>query len=121
METEKYILLVDNYYPMDEIFRQFFRIKGYEITAASTVRTALEKIDGKNYEAAVVDSELPDGTVIEVLSKLKERCPKAKIFVTTLNLNNSLKKSVNKFNIDGVLEKPFRLDTLANLISSKDK
>jgi DNA-binding NtrC family response regulator len=119
METEKYILLVDNYYPMDEIFRQFFRFKGYEITAAPDVRTALEKINDKNYEAAVVDSELPDGTVVEVISKLKERCPKAKVFVTTLNLNTSLRKSVNRFNVNAVLEKPFRLDTLANMITSE--
>jgi len=69
MHDDCRILLVEDDDSVRRAFERGFRIAGYRVDVATTVKGGLEKLNG--HEVALLDLQLPDGHGTELLLKIR--------------------------------------------------
>lgn len=69
MHDDCRILLVEDDESVRRAFERGFRIAGYGVDVATTVKEGLEKLNG--HQVAVVDLQLPDGQGTALLQKIR--------------------------------------------------
>lgn len=67
------LLLVEDHRDTMMILSRLLRLSGYEVTTASTVGEALERLDERDYALLVSDLGLPDATGYELMQKVRDR------------------------------------------------
>ena len=110
MDEKKRILIVDDDGGTCKSLGLIFGGKGYAIETARTGRDALQKAEGRFYDAAFLDIKLPDMEGIELLEPLKKMHPDmvtimVTAYATLENAMLALKKGASAYMI-----KPLNLD-----------
>lgn len=77
------VLVVDDDEGTRVSFRRLLKLEGYVVDEAGTVAELLDRSDWSKYFAVLLDRRLPDGTIDEVLPKLKSVAPEAAIVIVT--------------------------------------
>ena len=90
---------------------------GYEVDKAETGTEAMEKINHRNYDLALIDLKLPDIEGTELLLKIPKKTNKmAKIIVTGFsNVENGCRAAEN--GADEYLVKPVKPEELLKVVS----
>jgi DNA-binding response OmpR family regulator len=96
----------------------YFDSLGYRVERAKTIKDGLELIDSHQYDCLVLDVNLPDGSGLEILRKLKRK--KSNTGVLILSANSELDDKLDGLEIgaDDYLTKPFHLSELNARIRS---
>ena len=66
------ILVVDDDEGIIRTFQRILQKKGYQTETAQTGQEALQKVNGKTYDVALVDIVLPDMSGLELIDKLAD-------------------------------------------------
>jgi len=113
MDSKESILIVDDNEGARRSLALFFRQKGYEVDTAQTGQEAIEKVQGRFFNMALLDIRLPDIDGVELLAPLKEIHPDMVAIMVTAYaslenavraLNNGAFAYITKpVNMDGVL------------------
>jgi len=110
------ILLVDD----DEAFRDALsdelRRTGFDVSAVPDAKTALDGVENRAFDVAIVDLSMPEMSGEELLYELRERTPSTEVIIltghgTVENAVHTLKGGAYDF-----LTKPCNLDELEALI-----
>lgn len=116
MDEKKSILIVDD----DESTRRSLSLilgkKGYETETAGTGQEALEKAQGRFFNVALLDINLPDVEGVELLMPLRKIHPDMIVFMITgyPSLETSVRTS-----LEGALAyitKPLNMDTVLTAV-----
>ncbi|MGA9349291.1 MAG: diguanylate cyclase [Anaerolineae bacterium] len=110
MDEKERILIVDDNESMCRSLRLVLEKKGYETETASTGREAIEKVQGRFFNLALLDIRLPDMEGIELLAPLKETHPDMAVILVTGHA--SLKTAMQALNngASGYITKPLDMD-----------
>ena len=113
----KSILLVDDDENILMIFENFLTSNGYDVTISNTAKKALELVNEKKFDVAVLDFVLPDIRGDSLALKIKEIQTNVEIiFVTGFSQFESCIKAL-EIGVSEILLKPITADELVSAVS----
>ncbi|WP_419778818.1 response regulator [Maridesulfovibrio sp.] len=95
---------------------------GYEVESVATGKEALNKIHKNKYSTIILDIQLPDINGITIAEATRElECPNhsSRIIAVTAHATPEDRNNYEKAGIDNFIAKPFKLETLAQIIKTK--
>jgi DNA-binding response OmpR family regulator len=106
------LLLIEDEQELLNSVTEYLKEEGYVIETASNFRQACEKISLYEYDCALVDITLPQGSGLDLVRGLKQKNPKTGIII--ISAKNSTDDKIEGLNIgaDDYLSKPFDLAEL---------
>jgi len=107
------VLIVDDYPGLIELYEVALGARGFEVTGAATAGEALTRAATERFDAVVLDVELPDGSGLELVGRL--RAIPALAGVPLVGMSSYAPMAVREY-FDGFLPKPFHPKRLATLI-----
>ena len=112
------ILLVEDERALAAAILDFMRAEGHVCEWAVNTQTADEKIGLYEYDCALVDLMLPDGSGLDLVKKLKET--RSRVGVIIISAKNSLEDKITGLDLgaDDYLTKPFHLSELNARLNS---
>jgi len=112
------ILIIEDEIELANSIAEYIGQDGYVCDSAYNFIKAEEKINLKEYDLAVVDIMLPDGSGLDAIKILQKVQPKCGVIV--ISAKNSLDDRINGLNLgaDDYITKPFHLSELNARIKS---
>jgi PAS domain S-box-containing protein len=106
------VLIVDDEASFRSTFADILATRGYECKTAASVSEAIANIERESADIYLIDLKLPDGTGLDILTKVREVHPSAETIILTGF--SSLSTAVQSLNLGafGYLEKPYNIDRL---------
>jgi DNA-binding NtrC family response regulator len=100
------VLVVDDEDGVRSGLRRFLSLNGFEVSEAANCADAVEVLRGVALEAAVVDYQLPDGSGVELLSRLRGAVSDLQVIMLTGYASIELAVQAIKEGADQFLTKP---------------
>lgn len=115
----KTVLVIDDDKSILRTFTRILQRAGYQTETAENGKEALEKIQSRSYDIALVDIVLGDTNGIDLLPKIAENSPKTvKIMITGAD-SSEKKEEACRNGADAYLTKPVNPETLLNIFEEK--
>ena len=116
----KNILVVDDEPFIRDICIQFLSSAGYEVEARASGEEALEAVAHRSYDLLILDLRLKGIGGLTTLRCVRSIDPKARAIVVSGSVDRFASELENARNdgLQGVLEKPFALRDLSDLVES---
>jgi two-component system response regulator AtoC len=111
------ILVVDDEEAICFAFQRYFEPRGFRVSVAPTGAVGLAEYAKQPAEVVFLDVRLPDGDGLEVLSRLYERDPHARVVVITAHGSLETVTRAIRGRAFDYLVKPIDLDRAAELVS----
>ena len=107
------ILFVDDDVEQLQTIKSWFARSGHELDSAETITRAQDYLATVEYDLIILDWNLPDGTGLEVLSKLRSDGRRVPVLMLTGNAGIDYKESGFSAGADDYLTKPFDMRELS--------
>ncbi|MEG2758712.1 MAG: response regulator transcription factor [Rikenellaceae bacterium] len=112
------IIIIEDEYELFESIAHFLEMEGYHTEYACDCSSALEKLNLYQYDCAIIDITLPDGSGLDLIRHLKkENSPMGIIIISARHAINDKIEGLN-IGADDYLAKPFNLSELNARIKS---
>lgn len=111
------VLLIEDDKEIVKNLTEFLQSEGFSVNSAAGQSEAIEKIDGGNYDLALLDISLKEGNGFAVCSYLKKNTSTAVIFLTASGDEYSVVSGLD-MGADDYISKPFRPRELISRIKS---
>lgn len=108
----KNILIIEDDRLIRWSLKELFTKDNHQIKTASSVEEALFHAQKKSYQLICTDLELKEELRIDLLAKLKDRQPNAKIIILSALNRQVIEKKLGEIKVDAILEKPFSGDKI---------
>ncbi len=96
----------------------------YDLSLAFNGKSALQLLNKKQFDLAIVDLKMEDMNGIELLEKIKEISPSTKVIILTAHGSIELAVKALKKGASDFIEKPFQVDklliTIENILKMKE-
>jgi DNA-binding NtrC family response regulator len=112
----RHILIVDDDELVLESLGDRLKSQGYGVSAASRVDIALKMFNAETCDAAIVDYELPDGTALDLIPKLKALDASIPVLVLTGRGTIDLAVKAIKLGAEQFITKDVELDVILELL-----
>jgi DNA-binding response OmpR family regulator len=106
------ILLIEDNARLAELTQKNLKNAGLVCDIAPTISDAEHEIKTYKYDAAVLDINLPDGSGIDFLKKIRGEKNKLPVLILTANLDFDIKIEGLNLGADDFLTKPFKHEEL---------
>jgi len=116
MSFKSSILFVDSDVNLWENLSLIMDVKDYDIDLATTAKQALQKIAGRQFDVALVDSSLPDMAGIDLLTKLKDGHPDMAVIIVTGRSGLEDAAQFLKRGASAYITKPVAMDNLLPVV-----
>lgn len=83
MSTKPQILVIDDEVEVGSFLRRLLEKKGLEVSLAHTGARAVQLIEGKSFDIALIDLKLPDCSGLDLLESLKNKHPLCEAVIMT--------------------------------------
>lgn len=112
------LLIIEDEIDLQESIRNFLQSESYIVESVGSFRMAEEKIEMYNYDCIIVDINLPGGSGLDIIRKLKKKNKDAGVII--ISAKSSLDDKLTGLDIgaDDYLTKPFHLSELNARIKS---
>lgn len=91
--------------------------EGFNVDISSTVKDANRKIDNNNYDLALLDINLPDGTGYEICKYINDKKDMSIIFLTALDEEVNIVLGLD-MGADDYITKPFKIKELISRVKA---
>jgi DNA-binding response OmpR family regulator len=115
------ILVVDDEMFICELLDEFLSRLGYEVTTATNGEEALAKFSEKRYSVVLLDIKMPGMNGRELLRRIKAIDSRTDVIVVSAFGDGVTVKDMLQMGADDFLIKPFELDNVEQLLSSRYK
>jgi general secretion pathway protein E len=120
MDNKVNILIADDDVGISETLSDILEEKGYSVVVAGDGLGALSEARSQHFDLALIDIMMPDMNGVEALREIKKYNPDTTtIIMTGHNAIEGLVSEAIKAGVDGVLYKPFDIQTIVEMIESK--
>jgi two-component system, response regulator, stage 0 sporulation protein F len=114
------ILVVEDEFGLHEIFREIFRMEGYEVRIAINGVQGFELYEKFNPDLIFTDIIMPEMNGLELVSKIREINPDIKViymsgFFGIKQVKERIKEEVERYGYL-TLSKPFKLSTMLEIV-----
>ena len=107
---DKTLFIIEDDKPFRERLTTSFQRKDFTVTAAASKKEALDVLAGNNFNYAIVDLRLGDGSGLDVIKVIKEQNPECRTVMLTSYGNIATAVSSVKLGADDYLTKPANID-----------
>ena len=115
------LIIIDDDLPFRERLAKSMKKKGFNVESFSDTKKSIQRINEKNFDYAIVDMRLEDGSGLELIKLIKNNNPKTKPLLLTGYGNIATAVAAIKFGAIDYLPKPAEIDQIYEaLTSSKD-
>jgi DNA-binding NtrC family response regulator len=115
------IIIVDDDEGIRQTLTAILQEEGYQVDTAESGKEAIEKINAKFYNLALIDIRLPDMEGIDLLKEIKETVPRVrKIIITGYPTLQNAIEAVNS-GADAYVLKPFDMEKVLKIIGEQVK
>ncbi len=117
-DASRRVLVVDDEDILLEIFEEMFPRWNFQMVAADSVPSALQKIaeETPGFDAALIDLNIPGGGGIRILPTLRERFPSCLIVATSGNHVDPAMTSPRDHGFSASINKPYRMEDLHEIL-----
>jgi len=115
------VLVVDDSGFSRRILRQILEEAGYSVDEAKDGMEALERYALARPQVVFLDVVMNGMTGLEVLSKLRELDPKAKVVLATADVQSSTAATAREAGAAGIICKPFQRERVVQAIAAVEK
>ena len=115
-EDKNRVLVVDDEPGMRDFLEIMLRKDGYEVDTASDGAEAIDRIEQKMFDLAVVDIQMPVMNVIDVLQKINEKSPETTVIMITAYASHETAIDAMKLGAYDYITKPFKIDEIKLVI-----
>ncbi|MBI9078875.1 MAG: response regulator [Pseudodesulfovibrio sp.] len=113
--TEK-VLLIDDEAEFLENLSERMRVRGMEVNTAQTSENAVSAVEEEEYDAIVLDLQMPGMNGIEMLKAIKARRPDLQVILLTGQATLEAGIEAMKLGAMDFMEKPADIDSLTEKI-----
>ncbi len=113
----KRILIVDDDEFVREALSSALQSQGYDVLEAARLDTGLKLFGSESCDAAIVDYQLPDGTALQLIPRLKAIDATIPVIVMTGHGTIDLAVKAIKLGAEHFFTKPVELDVMYELLS----
>ena len=117
----KTVLVVDDDKSILRTFTRILQRAGYSTETAENGKEALDKIQARNYDAALIDVVLGDSNGLDLLPKIEENSPKTVKIVVTGADTAEKRDEACRNGADAYLTKPVNPEVLLDVFAEKLK
>jgi signal transduction histidine kinase/ActR/RegA family two-component response regulator len=110
------ILLVDDHPDTCAALERLLQLRGHGVTAAHTMRAALEVAGGRSFDLLISDVGLPDGNGMDLIRYLRIKQPIRGIAISGFGMDSDIRKSLEA-GFSEHLVKPVKLEKLEAAIA----
>ncbi len=110
------ILLVDDHPDTCAALERLLQLRGHSVTAAHTMRAALEVAGGSSFDLLISDVGLPDGNGMDLIRYLRIKQPIRGIAISGFGMDSDIRKSLEA-GFSEHLVKPVKLEKLEATIA----
>ena len=114
----KTLLVVDDDLPFRERLSRSMQKKGFEVDSADSFASAVEIIEKQNYDYAIVDMRLTDGSGLELIKKMQIKSPGTKSLLLTGYGNIATAVAAIKSGAIDYLPKPAEVDQIYDALTN---
>ena len=114
----KSLLVVDDDLPFRERLSRSMQKKGFEVDSADSFASAVEIIENQNYDYAIVDMRLTDGSGLELIKKMQIKSPGTKSLLLTGYGNIATAVAAIKSGAIDYLPKPAEVDQIYDALTN---
>lgn len=111
-------LIVDDEADILELLELTLLKMGLQVERASTVKTALQKVQEQEFDLCLTDMRLPDGEGLEIVRYIGANCPDLPVAVITAHGSTENAVAALKAGAFDYLSKPVALDQLRAVVKS---
>jgi DNA-binding response OmpR family regulator len=111
------VLVVEDDSMTSSVILEFMTLDEISVDIAHSFHDALQKFKQENYRVVILDNKLGDGEGIALCELLKTINPTVKMFLFAGD-SESVKKKALALGVREVLQKPYDLAKLANLVKT---
>jgi two-component system chemotaxis response regulator CheY len=112
------ILIVDDSGFARRSMRQILEPAGHTVVEASNGQDALEQYFLKRPDLVLLDMVMEGMNGLDVLTKLKELDPAAKVVLATADIQSTTRVETQAAGASGFITKPFNPDNVLNVVSN---
>lgn len=110
------ILIIDDEQGMREFLTIMLKKEGYDVTAASSGKEALEYISQKTYDIVLTDIKMPGIDGLDVLKTVKECAPETVVIMITAYASTETAIEAMKQGAYDYIAKPFKVEEIKLII-----
>lgn len=110
------ILIVEDEAPLARNIKSFLDRAGYDVTIAETLQRGIELYGTLRPEVMLIDHNLPDGTGLELIRKIRRDDRDIKLVMTTAHGGVQVAVDAMKSGADDYMTKPVSLDEMGLVV-----
>ena len=114
----KSLIVVDDDLPFRERLSRSMEKRGFNVNSADSFLSAVEIIEKKNYDYAIVDMRLTDGSGLELIKKIQIKSPATKSLLLTGYGNIATAVAAIKSGAIDYLPKPAEVDQIYDALTN---
>ena len=103
-----------------EMMSRILTMVGHETVVARTVSEALDALERVGAECLLLDLQLPDGTGVDVLRRIREKRLPVRVAVVTAGFDDVLVRQALDLKPDALFEKPLDANRITRWLQSVD-
>lgn len=112
------VMVVDDDNTFREMLSESLRYNQYSPFSVAGSELALEELRNGEIDAVITDIKMPGMDGIALMKKIKELYPDLPVILITAFYNQKYSEKKNEINqADGFLEKPFKVETIIDLLN----
>ena len=115
----KTVLVIDEDKFILRTFTRILQRAGYSTETAENGKEALDKIQTRNYDAALIDVVLGDSNGLDLLPKIEKNSPKTVKIIVTGSDSTEKRDAACKNGADAYLTKPVNPEVLLDVFADK--
>ena len=115
MATDR-VLLVDDEVSFLEALAERMRMRGLEVTCASSGKAALNAVEEQTFDAVVLDLAMPGLDGIETLRRLRHQQPELQVMILSGRATVQTAVEATRLGATDIFEKPTDVETLVQRI-----
>jgi len=112
----KEVLIIEDERAIREELADFLHEEGFSCVLAATGEEGIDRVDGRDFEAILLDVRLPDMTGIEVLERLRKLTPESHVLIMTAHPSIDTVVSALRLGAVDYITKPLILEELLQKI-----
>jgi DNA-binding NtrC family response regulator len=102
------ILIVDDDKLIRWSLRELLSQEGHQVETLASAEAALGKVQSELFDLVIADLEINDQDGVEMLKKIRNVQPGAKMIVLSAHSRNKVESLLEDFPVGSIVEKPFR-------------
>ena len=110
------LLIVEDDAALNQMLRFHFEDRGCEVKGVGTCRDALQVFASQAFDLVLLDQQLPDGTGVELLAKLRDQEPDLPVMMMTGQHDLELAIEAIKMGAAEFVHKPIRTEQLQGTV-----